>query len=567
MSSAPLRLSRPPRRARGARFRAGASFLAVAVGLATGCAAVLGLDETTQREGAEDGGDASVADAADAGAPDVAITEDAEAGLAPIALAPTSLLLRQKETAVFTVTLTRTPTTAATVRVTLADLPTGVTASTATIGPGQTTATITVTAAADAALGPKTVRATSPDAPPSDGGTATLLVAGEAGTLDTTFDGDGLAADATKGLASAFYALAIQPDGKIVVGGIVGGPGPVASGGWLLRRFDADGKVDTAFSAAASALPVDGEIRAIALDAQNRIVCVGTSNAGAGGLPQLTVVRVTATGAVDTTFAGGVARVATLEAPSGSAGLAVTIDAQGAIYAAGSLVADGGESGIVARFAAANGARDAAWNGGKLRVVAQNRFVGVASEAPGSVTLGGTDTSSAVSTYYLARLGVDGGLDGTFGTFGTSTFAVSSRALAFTRVASGPLVLVGGAQVGGTDRYTGGLATPGGASIFARGFGQAAAAAFYGVAPVGNVGFVAAGHAAGPNGEARVTRVLLDGGLDRSFAGNGTAVLDPGGAANGFDLTLFAAGVQRDGRVLVAGSRTGAGAIVHRLWQ
>ena len=115
--------------------------------------------------------------------------------------------------------------------------------------------------------------------------------------------------------------------------------------------------------------------------------------------------------------------------------------------------------------------------------------------------------------------------------------------------------------------YTAGLATPLGASIFSRGFALASGASFNAVAPVGNVGFVAAGHASGPNGEARVTRILADGGADPSFSNGGSAIVDPGGAANGFDLTLYAAALQGDGRVLVAGNRTGAGAVIYRLWQ
>lgn len=544
------------------RFRVARSFFAAAVLLGTGCAAVLGLDETSLREGIEGGIDGSTP-AVDGAVEDGASNPDGTAPQSPLSLSPASLVVRRGGTATFTVTLTRTASTPSSVSVTIVNLPAGVIASTATIASGQSSATVTVTASANAALGAATVRAASSDAPTLEGGTASLVVAGAPGSLDTTFDTDGLAIDATKGVASAFYALAVQADGKILAGGLVGGPGPVATGGWLLRRFEADGKPDTAFNNATTALPVDGEIRAIALDAQQRIVCVGTSSAGVGGVSQLTAVRVGTNGAVDTTFAGGAARVPTLDAPSGSSGLAVALGPNGEIYAVGSRIDDGGESGIITRFSAANGARDPAFNGGALRVVEQNRLVGVAPEGTTGITVGGTDTST-LSTYFLGRIRTDGGLDNGFGTFGTSTFAVSYRARAFTRLPNGALVLVGDVQP--TGGYTAGLATPGGASIFARGFGTAAGGAFYSVASVGSAGFVAAGHASGPNGEAKVMRILLDGGADDSFSANGTVVIDPGGAANGFDVTLFATALQSDGRVLVAGNRSGAGAVVYRLW-
>lgn len=532
--------------------------LFASVAAATGCAAVLGLDETTLRDG--DGG---VPEAGTTPADVEVPTEDAgEAGAAdaPLSLSPASLLVRRNATAAFTVTLARTATTPATVTATLTDLPPGVTASTLTLGPGQTSGTITVTTGAFVALGATTVRVTTTSTPAIPGGTASLLVGGDPGTPDTTFDTDGIAADASKGQAATFYALAVQPDGKILAGGAAAG------GGWLLRRFEANGAADPTFAAATATLPNDGEIRAVAVDAQNRIVCVGTSNVPNGGLPQITVARLLPSGARDASFSGNaVARAATLEAPSGSSGLTLAVEADGSVYAAGARVEDGGQSGIVLKLRGSDGARDPSWNAGKLRVVEQNRLVGVASDGAGTVTLGGTDTSSNVATYYLARLRADGGLDPGFGTSGTSTFAVSYRAQAFTRLPSGALVLVGDLQP--TGGYTAGLATPLGASIFSRAPAIANGASFNAVAPVGNAGFVAAGHASGPNGEARVMRILVDGGADTSFSTGGAVILDPAGTANGFDLTLYATALQPDGRVLVAGNRTGAGAVVYRLWQ
>ena len=59
---------------------------------------------------------------------------------------------------------------------------------------------------------------------------------------------------------------------------------------------------------------------------------------------------------------------------------------------------------------------------------------------------------------------------------------------------------------------------------------------------------------------------VTDGKKDPTFGVAGTAVIEPAGAANGFDVTLFAAAVQSDGRILVAGNRSNAGAVLYRLW-
>jgi hypothetical protein len=69
-----------------------------------------------------------------------------------------------------------------------------------------------------------------------------------------------------------------------------------------------------------------------------------------------------------------------------------------------------------------------------------------------------------------------------------------------------------------------------------------------------------------PNGEARVVRILPDGNKDMTFGSGGSAVIEAAGTANGIDVSLFAAAVQPDGRILAAGNRTNAGAVVYRLW-
>jgi hypothetical protein len=100
--------------------------------------------------------------------------------------------------------------------------------------------------------------------------------------------------------------------------------------------------------------------------------------------------------------------------------------------------------------------------------------------------------------------------------------------------------------------------------VFARGYGNAVGAGFFGVAVQNDGRIVAAGHRL-PNGEARVGRLLVDGTPDPSFSDAGTAIVEPAGSPSS-DVSLFAAAVQADGRILVAGNRSNAGAIVFRLW-
>jgi uncharacterized delta-60 repeat protein len=391
-----------------------------------------------------------------------------------------------------------------------------------------------------------------------------LAVADPSGAPDVTFDGDGFAVDATRGTASTFKAIALQADGKIVAAGIAGNTTPAAPGGWLIKRFTDTGAADATFAAAA--LPADGEISAIAIGPAGKIVCVGASAPQPLQAAQLTVARLDATGALDTTFGGGVVRLPPADTTLlGSTALAVAVQADGAILVAGSRTeGPGDESGILTRFTP-TGARDPAFNGGQLLVVKKNRFVGVAVETNGAITLAGTDTTTAQPSYFLARRTSTGAVDGTFGTAGALAFGVGFRANDFVRLADGSLALVGDALAG--SLYTAGVATAAGAQVWVRGVGSAPGASFQGVAGAPDKRIVTAGHGAGgANPEARVDRLLADGTRDSTFGDGGTAFVDPPGAANGFDVTLFAAGVQQDGRIVVAGGKTGAGAVVYRLW-
>jgi len=90
------------------------------------------------------------------------------------------------------------------------------------------------------------------------------------GRLDRTFGGDGIVAWRALPHAGGFQSLAVQPDGKILVGGY--------GGGFHLVRFRADGSLDTSFGREGVAVESIGAgIRALAVDPQGKIVAAGPS--------------------------------------------------------------------------------------------------------------------------------------------------------------------------------------------------------------------------------------------------------------------------------------------------
>jgi uncharacterized delta-60 repeat protein len=123
-----------------------------------------------------------------------------------------------------------------------------------------------------------------------------------AGALDPTFGSGGTV---TTGLV--VFADVVEPNGKIVLGGS-------DSNGWTLERFNPDGSVDTAFGTggavhAPSAFPGSGQVRGLAIDANNKIVAIGYASIPLGGPynfdQEFAVVRYNADGSLDSTFGNG----------------------------------------------------------------------------------------------------------------------------------------------------------------------------------------------------------------------------------------------------------------------
>ena len=110
------------------------------------------------------------------------------------------------------------------------------------------------------------------------------------GSLDATFNPNTVATEADK----AVSALVIQPDGKIIVGGdFVNLGGQTRS---FIGRLNADGSLDTAFNPTAN-----GDVNAIVLQPDGKIL-VGGDFSLIGGANRLRVARLNADGSIDSTF-------------------------------------------------------------------------------------------------------------------------------------------------------------------------------------------------------------------------------------------------------------------------
>ncbi len=129
-----------------------------------------------------------------------------------------------------------------------------------------------------------------------------------AGILDTSFGSGGVVVQDFAGEQDYAYAVAVQPDGKIVAAGdwYAGGVNP----NFAVDRFTATGALDTSFTGNAGAGRAYADFtgrpdyaRALALQPDGKIIVAGEAQTGASGeLIDFALARFTATGALDTTF-------------------------------------------------------------------------------------------------------------------------------------------------------------------------------------------------------------------------------------------------------------------------
>ena len=170
------------------------------------------------------------------------------------------------------------------------------------------------------------------------------------GSLDTTFSSDGkaiVAFDLGGSDADGARAVALQSDGRIVVGGYVQRTN-ATNRDFGIARLTTSGSLDTAFSSDGKAIVAfdrgggdEDILQDLAIQSNGRIVAVGYTHRGNTGDYDFAVARLTTTGGLDTTFSSdGKAMVGFDYGPSGSRidqAFCVKIQSDGKILLAGKV--------------------------------------------------------------------------------------------------------------------------------------------------------------------------------------------------------------------------------------
>lgn len=253
------------------------------------------------------------------------------------------------------------------------------------------------------------------------------------GSLDTTFNPSGTAANGT------VYAIAVQADGKIIIGG--GFTSYNGTGRNRLARLNTDGSLDTTFIPGTGANDL---VRAIALQSDGKTV-IGGDFTSYNGTTRNSIARLNLDGSLDTTFDPGLG--------ANNIVLTATVQTDGRTIIGGLFTSyNGTPRNFIARLNT-DGSLDTNFNPGGTGPDAT--VYTTALQPDSKIIIGGNLTSyNGTARKFVARLNTDGSLDTSFdpGTGPDGTVAATAVQADGRIIIGGYITNVNGAARNGIAR-------------------------------------------------------------------------------------------------------------------
>jgi uncharacterized delta-60 repeat protein len=330
------------------------------------------------------------------------------------------------------------------------------------------------------------------------------------------------------GAESSVHALALQPDGKVLVGGTFTTMNGVSRN--RIARLNSDGSLDTGFNPGTGA---NSYVLALALQSDGKVL-VGGGFTTMNGVSRNYIARLNSDGSLDTGFNPG----------TGTNGVvyALALQSDGKVVVGGLFSTMNGVSRSCIARLNSDGSLDTGFNPG---TGANGQVGALALQPDGKVLVGGYFTTmNGVSRNFIARLNSDGSLDTGFNPGTGANDGVSALALQ-----PDGKVLVGGyfSTMNGVSRNCIARLNSNGSLDTGFNSGTGANDGVSALALQSDGKVLVGGFFTTMNGVSRscIARLNSDGSLDTGF--------NPGTGANNWVLALA---LQSDGKVLVGGSFT-----------
>ncbi|MFO0014417.1 MAG: DUF4347 domain-containing protein, partial [Planctomycetota bacterium] len=272
------------------------------------------------------------------------------------------------------------------------------------------------------------------------------------GSLDTSF---GVGGKVTTTLAGTNYgqSIVVQPDGKILLGGFTGNPADDLNLDYALLRYNSDGTLDTSFGTGGSVVAANGGGmdygQSVVVQTDGKILFSGSS---------FGLIRYLANGALDTSFGTNGMATTNFGIGTGDANQ-VAVQADGKILLAG-LYYNGSTTVFAVARHNANGTLDTSFGTGGIVTTnfgsSNDSGYSLAIQSDGKLVVGGTYNTGGSADFALVRYNANGSLDTSFGTDGKVTTPVGSgndQGRSVSIQADGKIVLGGWSNVGFNDHY------------------------------------------------------------------------------------------------------------------
>jgi uncharacterized delta-60 repeat protein len=381
------------------------------------------------------------------------------------------------------------------------------------------------------------------------------------GSLDTDFSLDGKVTTGIGNNYDAAECMAIQPDGKILVGGYSNNG---SDNDFVVARFNVNGELDEAFgNDGVSVVGVGSKNEkafGIALQPDGKIVLVGTSNDGSNN--DFAVLRFTEQGMLDRSFHGGI--VITNAGYTTEQARAVAVQADGKIIVGGSSNGLWNNSDFTLIRYNTDGSLDNSFGkNGFVKTDLNNSFdflYAIALQGNGKIIAVGSSSGFNPEDFAAVRYNSNGTLDKSFaneGKFISSFGPGVDEAYSVALQLDNKIVIAGTAESGVNFDFAvmrldvnGGLDPSfgnGGKALTALGANDKA----FGVVIQSDQKIVAAGLSVTGNGsDFSMVRYNINGTLDNSFSDDGKVITKFGA---GTDIASAVA-LQSDGRIVVCGT-------------
>ncbi|MBV9240818.1 MAG: hypothetical protein JO314_02320 [Acidobacteria bacterium] len=270
------------------------------------------------------------------------------------------------------------------------------------------------------------------------------------GSLDNLFGTGGVVTTAVGSVANIPSAMAIQPDGKIVVTGFDTNAGNRDE--FLTARYNTDGGLDSNFGAGGVVSTPIGSVinRASAILVQpvdSKIVVAGFDR-NAGNRDEFALVRYNADGSLDSSFgSGGV--VTTGIGSIANTAYSIAIQSDNKILAAGYDINSGGRDEFAIARYNPTGSLDGTFGSGGIVTTGigsfGNRAFAIGVQSDSKIVTAGYASNGLNLDFALSRYSSTGQLDKTFGVNGLTTTDMigSDQALAMKIQTDGKIIAGG----------------------------------------------------------------------------------------------------------------------------